>query len=330
LSQEIRREMFTAQPQLLKLALVWFLIPILAGCGGGNNPQVPHKDQWGIYSLDLSTQDVSLIYSSSDEIYSVLRLNRAGDRFIFAQRIGGTSDEQLEICTVGVDGTGFRQLTDNPYWDLYPAWSPDGTRIAFLSLRQANLDIYVMNSDGSNVQRLYDSGSDDADLSWADQRIIFTSGFKIWGINDDGTAPALITNPPNAGTWGNANLPVGDYDPALSPDGSRIAFERLEDVNVTNGGYNIFLVNSDGSGETRLTVTGYSQGMPTWSHVADQIVYIVAAINGQGVYHLYTINPDGTDNRDITPGYFPPGFLCHSAVFSLDDSRIYFIGQWWQ
>jgi len=330
MSQGTGREMATAQPEILKLTFSWLLILCLAGCGGEDKKQVPHEGQWGIYSLDLSTQDVSLIYGSADEIYSVLRLNQAGDRFVFAQRIGGTSDERLEICSVGVDGTGFRRLTDNSFWDLYPAWSPDGTRVAFLSLRQNDLDIYVMNADGSNVQRLYDSGSHDADLSWAGNRIAFTSGFKIWGINDDGTVPALITNPPNAGAWGNANLPVGDYDPALSPDGSKIAFERLEDVSMTHGGYNIFVINSDGSGETRLTGTGYAQGMPTWSHAGDKIVYIVAAINGQGVYHLYTINPDGTDNRDITPGYFPPGFLCQSAVFSGDDSRIYFIGQWWQ
>jgi len=330
MSQGTGREMVTGQPGPLKSVTALTLILFLVGCGGGDKPQVPREGQWGIYSLDLPTEDVSLIYGSADEIYSVLRLNRAGDHFVFAQRIGGTLDEQLEICSLGVDGTGFQRLTDNSYWDLYPAWSPDGTRIAFLSLRQADLDIYVMNSDGSNAQRLYDSGSHDADLSWVGNLIAFTSGFKIWGINDDGTAPTLITNPPKAGTWGNANLPIGDYDPSLNPDGARIAFERLEDVSVTHGGYNIFVVNSDGSGETRLTGTGYAQGLPTWSHAGDKIVYIVAAINGQGVYHLYTINPDGTDNRDITPSYFPPGFLCHSAVFSGDDSKIYFVGQWWQ
>lgn len=322
--------MLACQTKLYRPAATWVLILFLGGCGGGNQPQVPHETQWGIYSLELSTREVSLIYSSAEEIFSVLRLNPAGDRLVFSQRIGGATDEQLEICSLGADGTGFRRLTNNSYWDLYPAWSPDGTKIAFLSLRQTDLDIYVMNADGSNERLLYDSGSHDADISWAGNRIAFTSGFRIWGINDDGTAPVLITNPAQAGTWGNANLPVGDYDPALSPDGTKIAFERLEDASPAHGGYNIFTINSDGSGETRLTGTGYAQGMPVWSRGGDKIVYIVAAINDQGIYHLYTINPDGTDSRDITPDYFPPGFLCHSAVFSGDDSKIYFIGQWWQ
>jgi hypothetical protein len=42
------------------------------------------------------------------------------------------------------------------------------------------------------------------------------------------------------------------------------------------------------------------------------------------------MNSDGTNNRDITPDYFPNDFLCHSAVFSNDDSVIYFIGEWWE
>jgi hypothetical protein len=41
------------------------------------------------------------------------------------------------------------------------------------------------------------------------------------------------------------------------------------------------------------------------------------------------LNTDGTGNRNITPDCFPSAFLCHSPVFSRDDSRTYFIGQWW-
>jgi TolB protein len=49
-------------------------------------------------------------------------------------------------------------LTDNPAWDGKPAWSPDGTKIAFVSDRDGNGDIYVMNADGSNVIRLTNEG----------------------------------------------------------------------------------------------------------------------------------------------------------------------------
>ncbi len=136
--------------------------------------------------------------------------------------------------------------------------------------------------------------------------------------------------PPEAGRWGTANLPVGDYDPRLSPDCSRIVFERLEDPYALHGGYNIFAIDFDGIRETRLTSTGYAQGLASWSNAGDRIVYIVAAIDGQGKFDMYMMNADGKGNRKITPAYFPGTFLVHQAVFSGDDAGLFFIGEWWE
>jgi Tol biopolymer transport system component len=292
-------------------------------------PSVPHEERWGIYALDLATEEVVLIHSSSERI-SYLRLNNAGDRFLFSQRIGKDANELEEICTMGIDGLGLTRITNNSFWDLYPSWSPDDSEIAFLSWRENDLDIYAMNADGSNVRKLYDSGSHDADIHWVGERIVFTSHSQIWSINDDGTDPFQITDPPNAGQWGNANLPFGDYDPRFSPDGSKLAFERLLNDSSIHGNYDIFVVNADGTGETRLTDSGYSQGLASWSHSGDKIVYIVAAIGSEGKYDIHIMNSDGTDSRNITPDYFPSNFLCHSPIFSLDDSKIFFIGEWWE
>jgi Tol biopolymer transport system component len=295
------------------------------------NQTVPHQGKWGIYELDLGTLNLNLIYSTPNEIYtSALRLNAEGDRFVFAQKADGNSDDNLEIYTIETNGQGLTRLTNNSFFDLYPAWSTDDTRIAFLSRRGGDLDIYVMNADGGNTSRLYDSGSNDADIDWADGNVVFTSQFAIWKINDDGTQPVQITNPPDRGQWGKANLPAGDYDPRLSPDGKKVVFERLEDTSQPNGGYNIFVINVDGTGETRLTDSSYAQGLASWSHSGNRLVYMVAAINGQGKYDIYMMNSDSTANRNITPGYFPANFLCYSPIFSKDDSKIFFIGQWWE
>jgi TolB protein len=236
----------------------------------------------------------------------------------------------MEIYTISIDGENLTRLTANIFFDVYPVWSPDDNSIAFLSQRETDLDIYTINSDGSNERKLFDSGYHDADIDWVGNTIVFTSQSAIWKMNSNGTQPEQVTNPAEKGQWGNANLPIGDYDPRLSPDSSRIAFERLEDVSIPHGGYNIFTINSDGSGEKRLTDSGYSQGLPNWSHSGNQIVYMVAAINEEGKYDLYLMNSDGTDNRNITPDYFPADFLCHAPIFSQDDSKIIFIGQWWQ
>ena len=89
-------------------------------------------------------------------------------------------------------------------------------------------------------------------------------------------------------------------------------------------------IPSDGSNETRLTSTGHSQGLGSWSYSGSHIVFTVSAIDDMGEYRLYMMNRDGSELRRIMPYYFPPEFLCHAAVFSRDDSALYFIGEWWQ
>ena len=231
---------------------------------------------------------------------------------------------------INADGSDLTQLTDDPAADYDPAWSPDGTRIAFLSIRDTDLDIYLMDSNGGNASKLYDSGYHDADIDWAGDNIVFTSRFAIWRIKADGSDATVVTGPPGQGEWGKANLPKGDYDPRLSNDGKKIVFERLEDNSNPNGGYNLFTVNVDGTGETRLTNNNYSQGLASWSHSGGEIVYNVAAINGEGKYDIYILDSDGANNRNLTPSYFPPDFLCHAPIFSGDDTKIFFIGQWWR
>jgi Tol biopolymer transport system component len=289
---------------------------------------VPHIEKWGIYVLVLATEKVELLYSSASEI-SHLSLNKAGNRFAFSQKIDGDNDEHEEICTVDVDGGNFQRLTNNSFRDLYPVWSSDDAEIAFLSWRDKGLDIYIMDSNGTNVRKLYDSGNHDADINWEGNRIVFTSNSRIWIMQDDGTQVTQVTEPPKAGQWGNANLPFGDYDPRLSPDGNMIVFERLDDDTSPHGNYNIYVIHPDGSGQTPLTATGYSQGLANWSHSGDKIAYLVAAIGSEGKYDIYMMNSDGTHARNITPDYFPAAFLCHTPIFSIDDSRIFFVGQWW-
>ena len=209
----------------------WILITLIMliaipGChqNGTTAPgikTVPHVATWGIYQLDLDTQNVSLIYSSADEIFtSSLRLSNAGDRFVFIQKTGGQNNDNMEIFTISVDGGNLNRVTGNSFWDVYPVWSPDDSRIAFLSQRETDLDIYAINSDGSNEHKLFDSGYHDADIDWVGDTIVFTSQSAIWKMKADGTESVQVTNPADKGLWGNANLPIGDYDPRLSPNGS--------------------------------------------------------------------------------------------------------------
>lgn len=315
---------------MVQYLTVPLFILLIIGCKQSSpTREVPLEERWGIYALDLNTEDVWLIYSS-DVTLSVLRLNPKGDTFAFSMRVGGDDQSNEEVFTLGVDGQNLHQVTHNNYWDLFPAWSPDGTRLAFLSWRENDLDIYTIDTTGENETFIYDSGDHDADIDWQKDIIVFTSYNRIWQMSPDGSNIKQITEPPRAGEWENANLPYGDYDPQLSPDATRLVFERMVDATTTHGGYDIFTINLDGTGENQLTNNGFSQGLPIWSNSGVYIVYIVAAIDGEGKYDIYLMNSDGTNNRNVTPEYFPPEFLCHSAVISPDDSTIYFIGEWYQ
>ena len=67
-----------------------------------------------------------------------------------------TRDGNPELYACNADGTGLKRLTSEVAFDLHPAWSPDGKRIAFTSGRAGRQKIYVMNADGSDVKKLTD------------------------------------------------------------------------------------------------------------------------------------------------------------------------------
>jgi Tol biopolymer transport system component len=317
----------------LFVSILIMMLAVGAGCVEDKQTSsrkiVPREEKWGVYELDLTTEAVTLIYTYPRKISS-LCLNSTGDTLAFSQRIDGNDIADEEICILSVDGTDFKRLTYNAVMDTYPCWAPDGTKIAFLSWRDETMDIYTMNCDGTDQRKLYDSGGHDGDIHWLNDAIAFTRNSQIWVMNTDGTAPHQITNPPHAGEWGDAVLPFGDYDPRISPDGTKIIFERLVGDETRHGNYNIYTINMDGSRETALTTTGYTQGLANWSHSGEKIVYYVTAIGEKGIYDVYMMNIDGTENHNITPEYFPATFLCHSPIFSLEDSRIYFVGEWWE
>ena len=99
-----------------------------------------------------------------------LSLSRDGTKIAFAEGDG-------RISTAAIDGTGQRVL--DPGVDAAsPAWSPDGSRIAFSGTRNGNIDIYVMDADGSNLRRLTTDPNDDLHPSWSPDgtRIVYDSG----------------------------------------------------------------------------------------------------------------------------------------------------------
>ncbi len=187
-----------------------------------------------------------------------------------------------------------------------------------------------MDYNGSNPLELYDSGYHDADPHWVGSQIVFTRESQIWIMDDNGTDAKQVTDFEHAGQQGNANLPFGDYDPRLNPSGTVICFDRMIDDQSTSGNYNFYTINVNGTGEKAITDTGWQQFMAEWSHAGDQLLFTVAAKGGGGLFDMYTMNTDGSDILNITPADWPTEFLCSHGIYSYDDSKIYFVGEWWE
>jgi dipeptidyl aminopeptidase/acylaminoacyl peptidase len=101
------------------------------------------------------------------------------------------------------DGANPRRLTEHESEAILPAWSPDGTRIAFTSSQDGNREIYVMDADGANQQRLTDDPADDWWPAWSPdgRRIAFASdrrgNYDIFTMDIEGTNLQRLTTSPN-------------------------------------------------------------------------------------------------------------------------------------
>jgi TolB protein len=117
------------------------------------------------------------------------------------------------------DGTGVTRLTHSVGSDWLPAWSPDGTKIAFTSDREdpgctfiCNEEIYVMNADGGGQTRVTSNPASDLGPDWSPDgsKIAFESyrdgNYEVYVMNADGTGQTNLTN-----------NPASDHRPAWSP-----------------------------------------------------------------------------------------------------------------
>jgi len=169
-------------------------------------------------------------------------------------------------------------------------------RIAFASGGGGDDDIYVMNADGTGRTNLTNSAAYDAAPAWSPDgsKIAFSSdrdpNRDIYVMNADGTGRTNLTN-----------SAAYDAAPAWSPDGSKIAFSRTYEIHQHDGkwDYEIYVMNADGTGQTRLTNNAAWDNEPTWSPDGTQIAF-ASGFAARG--DIYVMNADGTGQTNLTNG----------------------------
>ena len=188
-----------------------------------------------------------------------------------------------------------------------------GGRIVYSSTRDGNLEIYLMGSTGS--VRLTSNTARDFDpvLSADGTKIAFASdrggNTDIYVMNADGTGPVRLTT-----------HAAGDIEPAFSPDGSRIAFASYRvdyDAGASQLVTDLWIMNADGTGQTRLTAFDHSRDAdsPQFSPDGASIVFASA-------FQIWIVGADGsnpqvlaTEEDNFCPSFSPDG---QQIVFASD------------
>jgi RHS repeat-associated protein len=218
------------------------------------------KDAEAVSDISTPLYGPSFPYASLSSSLSPLMPQSGIARIAFASNRDGTA----QLYSMNTDGSGALRLTNDAANDDSPRWSPNGSRIVFQSDRDnvfsGTADIYVMNADGSGQTRLTSDAADDSAPVWSPNgsKIAFQSArsgvsYQVYAMNADGSGQANISN-------STAN----DTQPSWSPDGTKIAF--ASDRNQS-GFSSIYVMNANGSNQTRLTLsgTGFRDEQPTWS-----------------------------------------------------------------
>ncbi len=262
---------------------------------------------------------------------------------VFNGRIAfiSTRDSQaFNIYTINPDGSFPTRLTDDgsnpsfPTYDFDPDWSPDGTKIAFVSNRTSGFQIFTMNADGSNVQQLTNGAVDTGQPKWSPDgtKIAFTRGgscvillkpamTRTAPSDDNPCVPYIYVM--NADGSNQVKLSTGENEawPVWSPDGSKLAFATVDFRSAD--GNEIYVMNSNGSNRTRLTNNTVIDYPTSWSPDGSKIAFSSNRDTIQDDvfrFQLYTMDPNGTNVTRLTANSFDD----NNAVFSPDGTKIAF------
>jgi Tol biopolymer transport system component len=213
--------------------------------------------------------------------------------------VGYVSQSTWSIYKFNYDGTGLTRLTTTGnVFDSEPAWSPDGSEIAFTRIyynQNFRNEIWIMNSDGSNQHYI---GVEGFAAKWSHDgaKFIFTNTGDWNGSGLKGSDISICDT--NGTNVQQITHTVGDeWSPSWSPDGNKILFGYSSDGNYASN--EIFKMNSDTTGREQLTINNSWDGSPRWSPDGSRICY-ASDISAYQHWEVYIMNNDGSNIKRVT------------------------------
>ena len=213
-----------------------------------------------------------------------------GKKILFTR---GDVMTNIDLYVMDADSANVVRLTEHPERDQRGVFSPDGETIAFVSQRDGDVAIWLMDADGANPRKLVQGGQ--PSFSPDGRRIAFTSSAfddndEIYLIDIDGSNRTRLTE----------NRRKLDMFASFSPKGDYLVYNSEE-----FGGQELMLMRADGQGQTRISIAEetYEQE-PVWSPDGKGIAY--AGKMGGDEYDIYLIGTAGFDLDEMdTPPLMP-------------------------
>jgi len=260
--------------------------------------------------------------SVNGDVWSFTTGEFPDNRLVFASN----RDGNYEIYSASVNGENIVRLTDNPARDWWPVFNPDRDLIAFTSTRSISSHIYVMNTDGSSVEKItsvpvagYNNYGIGFCWSYDGYSLYYSYYDTLYRIDADGSNLTAI-----------AEAPEGMHfrECTASPLGDKLVVVAQGRSVFTN---TLYIMNVDGSYmEALVEDLPGTLGHPDFSPDGQAIVYYydVSEYESAGVRlfdsHIFAINIDGTINADLSTDK-TPGTNDLDPVWSPDGARIIFV-----
>ena len=246
-------------------------------------------------------------------------------------RQGNADLVRSDLYVMNADGSDKRRLTRSDWGFYQPAWSPDGRRIAFeerLDPRRwggqcggCNVEIYVVNADGTGRRNLTRNAGYDAGAVWSpDGQKIAYIGSRGKGSGPWGKADIYVMNADGSSQQRLTPNPQADLHPVWSPDGRQIAFTSWHSPN-----WDIWVMNADGSGLENLTKSRAQEWAYTWSPDGRKLAFVrtrnTTERSDRG-WELYVVNADGSGQRRLLRTARP---INAPPAWSPDERRLLFV-----
>jgi hypothetical protein len=206
------------------------------------------------------------------------------------------ADRGSNLYIVSVDGNTLRPLTQNTGFAItqVPAWSPDGSRIAYIGNAAVNYDLFLIDPVTAAVTRLTTNNGIYRDLAWSQDgtRLAYASGPNFFDTH-------IYVMELSTGKIAQITSGAGSQSaPAWSPDGRFIAYQ-----NDWAGPSGIFSVEVGSTNPKRLTSDFSVDMSPSWSPDGSKIAFATSRdtiVSGPARHAVYTMNPDGSGQTRVT------------------------------